>query len=134
MPAFEAVTMMRPEPCFFITRAALRIVCMTPVRFTLNTLSQSARSIVSNVCPSSNLNPGTAARPALANTTSTPPWASTTSSKSAWTRSSSPTSATNERASRPRERSFSVLASRRPASMSASVTRAPHSASTSAIA
>ena len=28
---------MRPEPCGFITRAALRIVCMTPVRFTPRT-------------------------------------------------------------------------------------------------
>ena len=33
-PAFDAVTTMRPEPCGTMTRAALRMVCTTPLRLT----------------------------------------------------------------------------------------------------
>ena len=49
---------MRPDPCFLIAAAALRIVNRTPFRLTPSTLSQSEPSIVSIRCPPSTANPG----------------------------------------------------------------------------
>ena len=76
---------MRPEPWRFIAAAALPIVNMIPLRFTPMTRSQSDRSIESRCWPPSTAKPGAEPMPALAKTTSTPPSASTTRSKSAWT-------------------------------------------------
>ena len=75
--------MIRPEPWRRITAAACFMVNGTPFRLTPMTLSQSARSTVSMFWPPSTANPGVAAMPALAMTTSSPPSAATASSISA---------------------------------------------------
>src|SRR3954471_8509999 len=104
------------------------MVAMTPSKSTAITRRHCSASMAVRPPPGS-LKPGSSEMPALANTTSSPPYAATAPSISASTCPASATSTTCVRTSPSSVRPSSAAASR-----SASVTRAPACASTSAMA